>query len=85
MAKTIINDPISHCKRGQGGRTFSRMKPGNKKWGSGNEASSRKMRSKNQRKPTGARRYPFGKYYDWENDPEKKLRALIKFNKGQRI
>ncbi len=31
MAKQHINDPISHCPNGQGGRTFSRSKPGGKK------------------------------------------------------
>lgn len=80
MAAAHGNDPISHCKNGQGGRTFSRMKPGNK--GTSNKGSERlKLRQKVQSVPRGRGQYPFGKYYDWQNDPDNKSEALSLFMK----
>lgn len=62
-----INDPISHCKNGQGGRTFSLLKPGGKKHAppgvAPNEAHRRGLRQKVQPKPTGPARFPLGKYF----------------------
>jgi hypothetical protein len=68
MARSHNNDPISHCPGGQGGRTFSRLKPGN---GVGLRSSERRgLRQKLQPVPSGKERFPFGKYYDWDLDPD---------------
>jgi hypothetical protein len=70
----IFNNPISSCPRGQGGRTFSRLKPKGKKHAPPgcppNEAHSRHLRQKVQPIPRGRARFPYGKYYDWQADPE---------------
>lgn len=71
---SIQNNPISHCFKGQGGRTFSSMKPGGKKSGS----ESRKMRQKTAPQPSGRQRFPFGKWYDWIVDPDKLTARRIK-------
>lgn len=69
-----INDPISHCPKGQGGRTFSRSKPGVNKNGKGSEHLS--LRQKVQPKPSGSVRFPHGRYYDWDKDPDGLNRKL---------
>lgn len=70
----LRNEPISHCPNGQGGRTFSRMRPGGKKYAppghAPNEAHKRTMFSKTEGPKDSRERFPHGKYYDWYNDPD---------------
>ena len=56
----LKNNPISHCKRGQGGRTFSRMKPDGRGHKKGSE--HRPLRVKLQPAPMGRDKYLPGFY-----------------------
>ena len=75
----VINNPISHCPRGQGGRTFSRIKPGAKKF-AGSE--SQKWRGQTPGPKNKRERFPVADpYYDWLNDPDDLAAALAVFYK----
>jgi len=61
MARSVnANRPISHCPRGQGGRTFGRLVNRPKK--DGNEAHLRGMRAKVQPYPLGKSKIKDGYY-----------------------
>ena len=65
-----VNDPISHCRHGQGGRTLKRSKPGSKRRPDptisgipAHRLSQGRRKSRRDVRPIpGGIRFPHGKY-----------------------